>query len=126
MKPALLIICLFISLTIFGQSLQELNQQVVTLYRNGEYKKAIPYAEQSVKLTGQTLGENNAQYVKTLNILALIYIQAGEYEKAISAAIRSTELWKNLEGESGRDYIASMSILADLYRRTGVSKGTTG
>jgi CHAT domain-containing protein len=102
-----------------SQSLDELNLRVVELYKKGEFTKAIPYAEKSVQLTVDAVGENNLSYVKILNILVILYINANEYQKAETNAIKALGIWKKLEGESSVNYLSSLNILGELYKKEG-------
>lgn len=118
-RLAIFILTSLSAILLSAQELQQLNQQVVDLYKKGEYRKAIPFAEKAVTLTGKTFGENHPNYIRILNILVIIYMKSGEYAKAEPAAIKCTEIWKKNTGEFSSDFIASMNILGMLYNTMG-------
>ncbi|NJO18216.1 MAG: tetratricopeptide repeat protein [Thioploca sp.] len=60
----------------------QLDKQVVKLYQQGHYKKAIPLAKQVIELRKQILGENRPAYATSLNNLAALYDSIGDYTRA--------------------------------------------
>ena len=64
------------------EELHLLNQQVLTLYKQGKYKEAIPLAEKAVELAKRVYGPEHPNTARSLDKLASLYQSMGEYAKA--------------------------------------------
>ena len=114
---------LFLSLSILffsilhAQDWKMLSQQVDTMIYKGEYKKAIPFAEQSVFKIKSVLGENNEPYIKSQENLAELYIIMDFYSKADSVLKYSLLLIKRMSGDDSAAYAPLLLKLGILYKR---------
>lgn len=68
---------------------QELNQQVLQLYQEGQYNAAVPLAEQALELAKQTWGDNHPDVATSLNNLAELYAASNRTQEAFSLNARS-------------------------------------
>jgi len=118
----ILLSCFFIlfSFGVSAQGWKDLNSQVLELYKNKEFEKALPIAEQTIKAVKKELGEINESYVTVLENLASIYIQLAQLEKAEPIYIQAAEIRKKVSGESHPDYGKSLNNLAGLYKKMGL------
>lgn len=67
----------------------QLNKQVIRLYRQGKYSKAITVAKEALAIYKKALGPNHPNVAAGLNNLAELYAAQGEFSKAHSLFIRS-------------------------------------
>jgi tetratricopeptide (TPR) repeat protein len=87
-NPLLTILTIFFMLMLgtaaFAQneSLQELNDNSVRLYGQGQYNEAAELAERALKIADDTLGPYNPQTAIFLNNLAVIYFAQAKYAEA--------------------------------------------
>ncbi len=106
---------LFSYVTLSAQTWKELNSQVVSLYKAGEYEKALPLAEKAVEAIKKELGEENKDYLSALRNLASVYEKNMDYTKAAKSYIRLQELTKKMEGENSLAYAKVIFELGTLY-----------
>ena len=64
------------------QEVQELNNRIGTLYRQGHYADAIPLAERALAINEKVLGPEHPNTANSLNNLAALYQTTGAYDKA--------------------------------------------
>lgn len=62
--------------------LETLNDEVMSLYRQGLYNRAVVVAEKSLQVAEQTAGPNHVSVATSLNNLALLYATQGKYAQA--------------------------------------------
>ncbi len=67
-----------------GQSseLMEANKSSSTLYQQGRYSEAEPYAKEALRLATEEFGPNNPSTATLLNNLAILYQAQGHYAQA--------------------------------------------
>ena len=105
--------------TLLGQQVGEyegLRRRVVTLYEEGKYKEAIPLAERARQVALATTGVQSSPHSRSLNNLALLYLELGRYQEAEPLLRQALEINKRVLGEEHPDYATSLVGLADLYR----------
>lgn len=102
-----------------SEKVDQLNAEVVKLYRQGNYEKAMALAIEARDLARQTLGEEHPGFATTLDNLASIYKVAGEYAKAEPLLRQALSIRQKALGENDLDVVISMNNLAGLYKSTG-------
>ncbi|MDY6939507.1 MAG: tetratricopeptide repeat protein [Cyanobacteriota bacterium] len=98
---------------------EELNQQVLELYQQGQYATAIPLAEGSLVIREKVLGDEHPDVATSLNNLALLYHAMGNYSEAEPLYQRSLTIWEKVLGDEHPDVATSLNNLAGLYRAMG-------
>jgi len=61
---------------------ETLNQEVLTLYRQGQYDRAVVVAKKALELAKRELGLDHSTVATSLNNLALLYKTQGQYVAA--------------------------------------------
>ena len=97
----------------------ELNQQVIGLYRAGRYGEAVELAEEALALRRSLLGERHPDVATSLNNLALLYSAQGRYGEAEPLLEEALGLRRELLGERHPDVATSLNNLALLYSAQG-------
>lgn len=97
----------------------QLNGEVVKLYRQGSYKEALDVAVKARELARQTLGEEHPGFADSIDNLAAIYKATGAYEKAEPLLQQALQIRRKALGENDPDFIISLNNLAGLYKSTG-------
>jgi tetratricopeptide (TPR) repeat protein len=98
---------------------KELNQQVVQLYKQGQYAAALPLAERALAIREKVLGLEHPDVALSLNNLAELYQEMGNYQKAEPLYQRSLAIREKLLGLEHPDVALSLNNLAELYREMG-------
>jgi len=65
-----------------GGQLERLNQQLLDLYRSGQYAEGIPVAAEAVRLAESSFGAQHARVAESLNNLAEMYRLLGRFAEA--------------------------------------------
>jgi CHAT domain-containing protein/tetratricopeptide (TPR) repeat protein len=97
----------------------QLNQRANELLRAGRYEEAIPFAERSIAIREQALGENHPLVAQSLNSLAELYRAQGNYAQAEPLFQRSLVIVEQSLGANHPDVAASLNNLAALYQAQG-------
>ncbi|MDF5721778.1 MAG: CHAT domain-containing protein [Rhizonema sp. PD37] len=98
---------------------EHLNQQVIQLYKQGNYNAAIPLAERSVAIREKVLGKEHPDIATSLNNLAELYRKHGNYQKAEPLFQRSLAILEKVLGKEHPDVATSLNNLALLYDAQG-------
>jgi tetratricopeptide (TPR) repeat protein len=101
---------------------QQLNAQVVQLYRQGKFADAVPLARTALAVLKEVLGERHPDYATSLNNLAMLYQAMGDSEKARPLCEQALKLRKEALGERHPHYAQSLNDLASLYWAMGDSE----
>ena len=101
------------------EQVNRLNDQVIQLYRQGEYERAIPIAIQACDLARHHFGEKHPTFATSLNNLALLYKETGRYDEAEPMCQQVLEIDRMTVGEHHPDYATSLTSLAELYHSMG-------
>jgi cell division septation protein DedD len=118
-NPLLTIFTIFFTLTLgtaaFAQneSLQELNDNSVSLYQQGKYNEAAELSERALKGADETLGPYNPQTAIFLNNLAVIYYAQGKFAEAAALYERALGI---TEQSFGSDHPRVKSLLEGLQK----------
>jgi tetratricopeptide (TPR) repeat protein len=104
--------------------IDELNQQVVQLYQQGDYNQAIIIAEQALELARHMLGTEHPDVAASLNNLARLYKFQGRYREAEQMYLQSLAIMKRLLGEEhlNEEHLNvanNLNNLAGLYEAQG-------
>lgn len=114
------------SLDAGGQSWEELNARVETLYRQGQFAEATRVAEQALKAATRTFSAPHPTIVTALENLALLYeaqgryIEAGvKYRQALEVTEEIREQFRRLEQEldKGRNDFRTIRKWKTLWRQ---------
>ncbi|BBD62071.1 peptidase-like protein [Nostoc sp. HK-01] len=98
---------------------EELNQQVIKLYKEGKYSTAIPLAKQALDIREKVLGKEHPLVATSLNNLAELYRIQGEYQQAEPLYQRSLAIREKILGKEHPDVATSLNNLAVLYDSQG-------
>jgi CHAT domain-containing protein/Tfp pilus assembly protein PilF len=96
-----------------------LNQQVVKLYKQGGYAKAIPIAKNVQAILEKAFGPDHPHVATGLNNLALLYVSLGDYGQAEPLYKRALAIKEKSLGPHDPRVATSLNNLAELYRRLG-------
>ncbi len=104
-----------------GQSseLMEAYNSYNTLYQQGRYSEAEPYAKVALKLGTQEFGPSEPTTATFLNDLALIYNAQGRYAEAEPLYQRSLATLEKALGPQHPQVAPSLNNLALLYQAQG-------
>lgn len=89
--------------------------EVNALQNTGNFKDAISMAETGIALCRTSIGQNNMNYIKWLNLLGSCQAQGGLYEKAESNLLKAQSVCKEVAGIANADYGQIMVNLGSLY-----------
>ena len=84
-----------------------------------EFRKALPYNLQIVKINKKNYGEFHLKYLESLHELAQLYSKVGEYQKSIETYQEVSIKRKKILGDKHPDYLASLNNLASAYAELG-------
>jgi len=101
------------------EKVERLNREVVGLYRQGDYERALARALDACELSRRTRGEEHPEHAASLDNLAAIYKALGRYGEAEPLLRQALDIRKKVLGENDPDYVISLNNLAGLYRATG-------
>ena len=89
-----------------------------TLYQQGRYSEAEPYAKEALKLATEEFGPNDPNTAALLDNLALLYQTRGHYDEAEPLYQRSLAIWEKALGPEHPDLAGSLENYAALLRQT--------
>ena len=100
---------------------REAYNSFITLYQQGRYSEAEPYAKDALRLGTEEFGPNDPTTASLLNNLALLYEDQGRYPEAEPLYQRALEI---LEGALGPDHPNVATALNNLdltaFRKAGL------
>ena len=104
-----------------GQSseLMEAYNSYTTLYQQGRYSEAEPYAKEALRLATEEFGPNDPSTAFYLNELAVIYRTQGRYAEAEPLFEHSLAIWEKDLGPEHPYVVTSLNNFAELYRAQG-------
>lgn len=97
----------------------KLNKQMASLYKQGQYERAIKVAEEALKVAKETFGEKHPYVSSSLNNIALLYITQGEYAKAESLYEQSLKIAEEILGENHPQLISILEGMAKCCDEMG-------
>jgi CHAT domain-containing protein len=98
---------------------EQLNQQVIELYRAGRYGEAIPLATEALQIRETALGPEHPDVAQSLNNLAELYRLQGNYIAAEPLYQRALRIRETALGPDHPWVAFSLNNLASLYRVQG-------
>jgi tetratricopeptide (TPR) repeat protein len=104
-----------------GQSsdLMEAYDSFITLYQQGRYRDAEPYAKEALRLGTEEFGPNNPSTADFLNNLALLYDVQGRFAEAEPLYKRALAISEKALGPDHPDLTTGLNNLALLYHYQG-------
>jgi tetratricopeptide (TPR) repeat protein len=96
-----------------------LNDEVMSLYRQGSYDRAVVVAKRALQVAEQEMGPNHLSVAKSLNNLAELYRTQGQYAQAEPLYKRSLAIKETSLGPDHPDVAKSLNNLAFLYYTQG-------
>ena len=98
-----------------GTKWKTVNDEVMSLYRQGSYDRAIVVAKKALQVAEQTFGPIHPSVATSLNNLALLYDTQGQYALAEPLYKRSLAIREKALGPDHPDVAQSLNNLAALY-----------
>ncbi|MBE9129741.1 MULTISPECIES: tetratricopeptide repeat protein [unclassified Coleofasciculus] len=94
---------------------QQLNQQAVQLYNQGQYAQAVSLAEDALTLARQIWGEEHPNIATSLNNLAVLFAATDRYSEALelrkeAAAIENRLISQAFAASSERDRLTYLQL----------------
>ena len=96
-----------------------LNQELESLYEQGDFKGATVVARQALQTAEQTLDPHHPDIATSLNSLALLYNAQGKYTLAEPLLKRALAIFEKSSGPESAEVAATLNNLAMLYGRQG-------
>jgi serine/threonine protein kinase/tetratricopeptide (TPR) repeat protein len=81
----------------------------------GEYDKAVPQLEKTLRIRRQVLGEGDADTRRSLRELAMVYGSSGELAKACSMLLQALKGQHRTSGQLNPDALHTMTYLGEMY-----------
>ena len=97
---------------------KRLTKEVVSLYREGQYDRAVIVAKQALDFAEKVGMPNHPNVAISLDNLALIYQLQGHYAQAEPLFKRSLAIREKALGPDHPDVALSLENLAQLYKKT--------
>lgn len=102
-----------------GMEWDNLNQEVMSLYKQGQYDQGVVVARRALKVAEKNAGKNHPDVASSLNNLAELYRTQGKYAEAEPLYRRALEINKKTLGQNHPDIAVSMHNLVLLYLSQG-------
>ena len=96
-----------------------LNQEVMSLYQNGQYDRAVIVATKALEVAEKNAGKSHPDVATSLNNLGELYRAQGQYAQAESLYKRSLAISEKALGPDHFDVATSLGNLAALYYDQG-------
>ena len=98
-----------------GIEWKTLNDEVMSLYKQGRYDRAVVVAKKALQVAEQAVGPDHPDVATSLNNLAVLYKAQGQYAQAEPLYKRSLAIWEKALGPDHPDVATSLNNLAELY-----------
>ena len=102
-----------------GDAWKTLNDEVESLYRQGQYDRAIVVAKKALDVAERTVGPDHPNVATSLNNLAALYQAQGQYAQAEPLYKRSLAIREKALGLGHLLVATSLNNLALLYKTQG-------
>ena len=96
-----------------------LNDEVVELYRTGQYARAVVVGKKALKVAEEIVGPDHPSVATSLNNLAGLYMTQGQYAAAEPLYKRALSIDEKALGPDHPGVATTLNNLAGLYRATG-------
>src|SRR6516165_1047859 len=106
-----------------SQSVVQLNQAFLRLYREGKAHQAVSAAIEALQLAREQFGEDNANTACSLNNLGLARQAIGDYGGARFCHEQALAVYRKVHGDDHPDCAACLSNLGTTCQATGDYKG---
>ena len=101
------------------QTLSAMLNIAIAYDAQGDYKGAVPWAEKTVKISGELYGAKSQNTAVCIGLLAGEYRKQGRYSEALPFAEKILEIHREIHGEQHLDTLTSLVMLAQDYRAVG-------
>ena len=98
---------------------RDLGQQALKFDEEGNYRAAIPVAENSLQARREVLGEEHLEYATSLNFLAGLHFSQGQFDQAERLYKQNLDLLRRLTGVHHPAYSSCLNDLGLLYHLQG-------
>jgi len=102
-----------------GIEWEKLNQEVVDLYRAGNYDHAVLVAKRALEMAEKNVGPDHPDVALSLNNLTRLYHDQGKYVQAEPLYKRALAIREKALGANHPSIAESLNNLAELYRSQG-------
>ena len=99
-----------------------LTQEVMELYRQGKYDRAMVVAKKALEVAEKNASPDHPSVSTSLNNLAALYRILGQYDEAEPLYKRALAIMEKALGPDHPNVAASLENMAVLYRNTGRDK----
>ena len=97
----------------------KLNNEVESLYQQGDYNRAISVAKKALQAAERELDPAQPAVGTSLNSLALLYNAQGQYAQAEPLFKRALTIFEKSPGPESQEAAAGLNNLAMVYRKQG-------
>src|SRR5258705_5809012 len=111
-----LIICTGIAAYASDNDWKKIKHEVMSLYGQGRYQRAVVVAKEALRIAEQTHGPDHPNVATSLNNLAELYQAQGQYVQAEQLFRRALAINEKALGPDHPDVVRSLNNLAALYR----------
>lgn len=102
-----------------GKEWKKLNSEVMSLYRQGQYDRAVVAAKKALQVAEKAVGPNHPDVAMSLNNLAELYRAQGQYELAKPLHKRALTIREQALGPDHPLVATSLNNLAESYLAQG-------
>ena len=117
-----LLFCAAASAPAQGIEWETLNDEVMSLYRQGQYKRAVVVAKKALEIAEEAVGPDHPSVAASLNNLAALNATQGQYAQAELLHKRALAIREKALGPEHPSVAMSLENMAELYRQTGRNK----
>ena len=96
-----------------------LNNELESLYQQGEYSRAVPIAKRALEAAERTLDDENPALATSLNSLALLHNAQGQYAQAEPLLKRALTIFEKSMGAESQEVAATLNNLGMIYKNRG-------
>jgi len=97
----------------------ELNQEAVKLYKQGQYSEATKVTKEALKVAEETFGPDHPDVAQSLNNLVELYRAQGKYAQAEPLYKRALTIWGKSLGPDHPDVATVLENMAGFYKNIG-------
>ncbi len=108
----LLTICSTHAQTDEKETLKQLNQKVITSYRNQKFDEALKLAQQAVDLSLKIYGAEQPETAVAYTNLGVMYQDKKKYKESIENLQKAVEIYQEMSASKSKELIATHQILA--------------
>ncbi|MCY7344942.1 MAG: tetratricopeptide repeat protein [Pyrinomonadaceae bacterium] len=117
MKKLLITIILLSVCSVYAQTdeketLKQLNQEVIALYRNQKFDKALKPAQQAVDLSLKIYGEERTETADAYRTLGVMYQETKKYKQSIDSLQRAVGIYQKMSDSKHEELVLAYQILA--------------